>query len=234
MQEKILKFAYACLVASISILILIAVLLFAWYAEEATPWTEMKASDWGVWVGGLGTIATLIGTIRIATSADRRQRREQLDSALITAAEVTLWIADLRRSIQSARKQLPLALNALDDTKAACSQVLVTVENVGLLQREQIAQLVSVPNHTAARLAWSTTKLRSTLGNVRRIRDAEVIKEEVTPRFTQLIDHQFLTIATELEQLENECLKFLRDHGFGGNYLSNNVVNQASGAAAPQ
>ena len=43
---------------------------------------DLSKSDWGTWVGSVGTVLTLVGTIWLATAAERKRRREQLDLAI--------------------------------------------------------------------------------------------------------------------------------------------------------
>lgn len=46
-------------------------------AYEWIHWGDLSASDWGTWVGAIGTIATLTGTIYLATAETRRRERQE-------------------------------------------------------------------------------------------------------------------------------------------------------------
>lgn len=50
---------------------------FALGAYEAVTWACLSPSDWGTWAGAVGTVATLVGTIHIATTESRRRRRSE-------------------------------------------------------------------------------------------------------------------------------------------------------------
>lgn len=49
---------------------------------------ELSKADWGTWVGSVGTVGTLIGTILLATSETRRRNKEAFSKARIKASEM--------------------------------------------------------------------------------------------------------------------------------------------------
>lgn len=182
------------------------------------------------WIAAIGTVATLIGTIWLALGGDRKRKREQLDLAIIAAADLTLWIANLQRALRTAKFNLPLALNAPDDPRDACKVGVSTIENVGVWTREDLVPLVHLPRHTAARLAWAATKIRSVLGSLRLVSEADQLQDIKLLSFRTIMESQISACINELEGLQNECITFLGVHGFSGGYLSPAPSTPASGA----
>lgn len=57
------------------------------FGYQLVPWpTTIVAPDWDTWIGAIGTVGTLVGTLYIATSETRRRRSEEATRANITAA----------------------------------------------------------------------------------------------------------------------------------------------------
>ncbi|PMQ15846.1 hypothetical protein [Janthinobacterium sp. AD80] len=52
------------------------------------PWCKMGIAEWAYWIGAIGTIGTLIGTIWLATSENRRRREHALSTARIVIAKM--------------------------------------------------------------------------------------------------------------------------------------------------
>ena len=215
MHEKIRRWAYTGMVASISILMLIAVLFFAFVMEEATPWREMRAADWGVWAGAVGTVATLAGTIWIATNTERKAKREQLDLAVIAAVSAALWIADFRNAITRANQGKPDDLSDLYRAKVSLNNCLKIVEEVGVLGMSDLRPLVYLPKHLAARLAHTSKDISSATRSFRHaIRRAELKNRDATVFHTIFID-ELRASNDELFAIQDECLLFLANNGYG-------------------
>ena len=53
---------------------------------EGIPWDKMDVTVWAYWVGAIGTIGALIGTIWLATSDRRNRRQQEFALAQVTAA----------------------------------------------------------------------------------------------------------------------------------------------------
>lgn len=61
---------------------------------------DLSRADWGAWVGSIGTVGTLIGTVWLATSESRRRRFEELARAHIVAAALAPRISLLRSELE--------------------------------------------------------------------------------------------------------------------------------------
>jgi hypothetical protein len=77
---------------------------------RAHNWQPMTISDWGTWVGSIGTVATLIGTIYLATNETRRRVRSELALAQIYAVYIRVKLNHSQARIGGARHALELML----------------------------------------------------------------------------------------------------------------------------
>jgi hypothetical protein len=63
---------------------------------------DLSKSDWGTWVGSLGTVATLVGTIVLATDESRRRRQVEMNIADLRAMEMWAELQVVRRHLRGA------------------------------------------------------------------------------------------------------------------------------------
>jgi hypothetical protein len=175
---------------------------------------DLTKSDWGAWVGSVGTVLTLIGTIWLATTAERRSRREKLDLAIIAAANLTPWIGHVNHVLDSIRSILPGALAADDDPKIAAADCIERLEALGIWQQEDLAPLVFIGNNFAARLSWTTIRIRHLASSLRRVSTSDNINHDVVQQFNITLDSQLKECTAELTTLQEECMLFLANHGF--------------------
>jgi hypothetical protein len=66
---------------------------------RAHNWQPMTISDWGTWIGSIGTVATLAGTIWLATTDSRRRHKESILVAQIHAAGLYWKLTYIRETI---------------------------------------------------------------------------------------------------------------------------------------
>jgi len=115
-------------------------------------WELLSAADWGTWVGAIGTVATLIGTIWLATSERRERLRSERNLALVTVSSLTFQIPLVRTSLAAAIATMQRDVDQNQPTDYAnISNVLGTVP---LWNREDLTPLVGLRDHLAARLAF--------------------------------------------------------------------------------
>jgi hypothetical protein len=114
-------------------------------------WQPMTISDWGTWVGSIGTVGALIGTIWLATAEQRRRHRESMDLATLAAASLLLRLARMTGTIQR-------VLNVLEAERPQgvatnyryCSETLAKADR---WTNEDLLPLIPLRNHAAANLA---------------------------------------------------------------------------------
>jgi len=186
---------------------------------RAHNWQPMTISDWGTWVGSVGTVATLIGTIWLATATERQRKREQIDLAIIAAASMTTWITNLRSAIWIANQTLPGSLSAPDDARLALIDCISTIDRAGLWTREDLVPLVYLPHHAAARLASLSVQITSALAVLRRTSEKAELGIGDILGIRNVLSSELQFYVTELSAIQGECLVFLRARGFKSDRL---------------
>ncbi|WP_313632498.1 hypothetical protein [Massilia timonae] len=106
MHQKIQDWGLALLTLAIGVLSFVAVLLFLWHIEGVTPWAEMGPGDWGVWVGSIGTLGALGGTIYLATNQNRERDRRERIAAELYAESILTRVQELTATIQTLLEQI--------------------------------------------------------------------------------------------------------------------------------
>lgn len=113
--------------------------------------SDLSKSDWGTWVGSVGTVGALIGTIWLATEERRRRNRESMDLATLAAASLLLRLARMAGAIQRVISVLETDPPPGKVTNFRfCSDCL---EKSDRWTTEDLLPLIPLPNHAAASLA---------------------------------------------------------------------------------
>jgi hypothetical protein len=156
-----------------------------------------------------------VGTIWLATEAERRKEREQFDLAIITASTLVARIADLRSSMFIALKLLPAGETTLNDIREGLQKGVETINQVGLWTQEDLTPLVRLPNHIAARLAVIGMRLTSSLARTEKASRNPNSSTKQIVGIRTIFCLQLLDFREELEPLQHQINAFLRSHGFG-------------------
>lgn len=118
----------------------------------AHHWKGMSAGDWGTWIGSIGTVGAMIGTIWLATAETRRRTAAALDLATLAASSIVLRTARLNSAIRASIETLSHGLEGRDRIRGFqyCIDALSTAERWTI---DELTPLVPLPNHAAAKLA---------------------------------------------------------------------------------
>jgi hypothetical protein len=125
---------------------------FALGAYQGINWSSLNAADWGTWVGSIGTVFTLIGTIWLATAEKRKQRRQELDRAFVAAASLDLKLQKMHDTLQNSVEHFadpPGEAGYFYDVFAR----LILDEQIW--SDDEILPLIALPDRVCARLASS-------------------------------------------------------------------------------
>jgi hypothetical protein len=83
---------------------------------------DLSKSDWGTWVGSVGTVATLVGTIWLATTQTRQKTKDDLTLARLHAASMVLRLHHAESVVSSACQTLLIALDTpLERKRCLCT-----------------------------------------------------------------------------------------------------------------
>jgi hypothetical protein len=182
---------------------------------EAINWNGLSASDWGTWVGAVGTVATLAMTIWLATDASRTKRDEQLNLALITAAHFKVRLRNVVRALASARVALETPLDQPDDPRSMFGESFRRFDDNDLWAAEELVPLVYLPNQLAARLAWIGIDVRSTQVLFKKLsEEAEPKSWDVMEFLARTIVYDLKRSLAEIQRVMVELTNFQLEHDF--------------------
>lgn len=163
-------------------------------------WSKLTAADWGTWVGSVGTVGALIGTVWLATSERRKRLRDERAMEIVTC--MSLLIRELKAmiSIRTVLEELENDVPAISGvTMLQCSDIL---EQTELWTPQEVAPLIRVPNDAAAMLVHAVEAIRHTIGELRWM--AMEGPEETAKRMSPLI-LQLRVALNALELAHVEC-----------------------------
>jgi hypothetical protein len=205
MREHVLRFIGAVFLTILALLGIGAVL----HILVTLPF-EGKGPEW---VGAIGTVATLILTIWLATESERKRKREELDLALITAAEFALWIPNMQLTLETVRSMLPMTRNgSFGEVYANCHE---QIQSAGIWSTDSLKPLVVLPEHAAAHLAFASTRIRSISAAFIEGKNAEMPYVADVHKMEEILTRQLDEAIEQLEGPLRACVGFLIEHGFG-------------------
>jgi hypothetical protein len=162
-------------------------------------------ADWGTWVGSIGTVGTLIGTILLATSERRSRRRQEFALAQVTAASFV-------ERIRVFRHLLGYAVSILEkfeqDIPRADFESLHRINSrTEIWTAAETTPLVILPGRVAVKLSAFAMKFATTQQNLvvlhesRRIENAQIQRA----RCKEQIKH-YQDLLKMLVEVEGFCL----------------------------
>jgi hypothetical protein len=125
-------------------------------AHETIPWSSLSASDWGTWIGSVGTVFTLIGTIWLATAEKRNQRRQEKARAVVAAASLEVRLETVEAALEDVIQNI-LDKDSLADFSYSAQARIITA--AGTWNDDEILPLLILPNHVCAKLSGIRTAI---------------------------------------------------------------------------
>jgi uncharacterized protein YbjQ (UPF0145 family) len=121
------------------------------FGYEWIAWSKLSASDWGTWVGSIGTVAAFVGTIWLATTEKREARKQAIDRAVVAAAALGPRLQRIGDALNTVVDHLfdhthqkkPIDYRTFADL----------IENAGTWTDEEILPLIILRHHVCTRLA---------------------------------------------------------------------------------
>jgi hypothetical protein len=127
-------------------------------------WEKLSASDWGTWIGSIGTVGTLIGAIWLGTLESRRRRAEDTTKAFLALAIIKHKIIDAGIIIKIAVE----GINNLDREHTETfgrEPILGLLKNLDMWTLDDLIHLWILNGNLGEKLA-------ETIGNIRYLVDA--------------------------------------------------------------
>ena len=175
---------------------------------------DLSKSDWGTWVGSVGTVGTLIGTVWIATSERRKRESEALDLATVSAADILFKLMEVRKGLQVCIEGLAVIDANPWHAMRNCANV---ISGVTMWTTPELAAIALLPKRVAATLAicgadidWCKRILS---------RNADLPLNHPHGDFittARMVSSRFTSIMATLDRNQEEITMFLVRTGFNG------------------
>lgn len=124
------------------------------------PWDKMGVSEWAYWLGAVGTIGAMIGTIWLATTESRRRARAETRRAYLHAASFILRLSRAHALLKQACNQLKVyALT--DHPPEAIISAKQYLTKIDLWDVDDLIPLASLRGDSTFQLAEACTEIRS-------------------------------------------------------------------------
>ena len=145
-----------------AIMVITAAIGLAGY--NGVPWCKMGVAEWAYWVGAIGTLGALFGTIWLATSERRSRRRQEFALAQVTAASFA-------EQIRVTSHKLGYAIAALQNfaenpAKANFAELHRVNEITEIWTPADTIPLVVLPKGVAMELSAVCTQFKTTQHNL--------------------------------------------------------------------
>jgi hypothetical protein len=156
-------------------------------------------SSIGTWVGAIGTIGTLMGAIWIANSEARSKRRDNLDLAIIHAA-------NFQHRVQSLVIAVDLCITTLKKEEHGlvlhdhAKQAIAILDSLVKFSAEEIALLVPLKHDCALRLAHIQSAIGNATAHLKRLKFALVTQEHGMPLAGLNVEFVELPLGVLIEQ----------------------------------
>jgi len=174
---------------------------------------NLNKSDWGTWVGAIGTAAALFGTIYLARTETRRRERAEHDLALITAASFSIRIPELFQALKELERELDT--NRDFGSVSNCSRCVAILARVDTWTHSDLAALLPIGRGLVVRLGLAHAEVASIMGRMKQVERGGPAASNPQQNHllkTALIDRIDVTMQ-HLKGTREECLVFLLRSG---------------------
>jgi hypothetical protein len=142
--------------------LMIALGAASYYGYRTAPWSCMDATVLAYWVAAIGTIGTLIGTIVIATSENRRRKKTEVDFAKLAAAGMLFKVRRVRRAVRAFNAMIarPAEQHEIDSAvQVDYAGFIQGIEDAGMWNLADVMPLIHLPNETAYNLEYARDRI---------------------------------------------------------------------------
>jgi hypothetical protein len=129
---------------------------------EGIPWRSMDITIWAYWIGAIGTVGTLMGTIWLATSESRRRETENRTRAQMHAVSIKLRLTHIRSVIGYVCRGLDAAAK-IDHDPAIILRLIEEVRPLKIITIDELIPLSPLPDGIAGKLAQAADEIRTTV-----------------------------------------------------------------------
>jgi hypothetical protein len=127
------------------------------FAYERVEWSKLSASDWGTWVGSIGTVLTLCGTIWLASADMRRRLRSETVLARLQSAAMYSRVEYASVILKNVEQLLLEAAANDNELSSVLNRCQGYVSEIEIWSVEEALPFAPLPNFTAERLVESAS-----------------------------------------------------------------------------
>ena len=166
---------------------------------------DLSKSDWGTWVGSIGTVGTLIGTIHLARTETRGRERQELLNARIYGTYVRPRVDLAWSTVGSIRGRLN-PINADKEPEYFC-EIAQQIEAINLCTADELVVLAVHPTGVARKLAIAAERIKNTAALVNTLpRMANPAMHENLPTNLRFLCNQLTEIEAILHDAMGDCM----------------------------
>jgi hypothetical protein len=181
---------------------------------RAHNWQPMTISDWGTWIGSIGTVATLIGTIWLATSAERRKRQEDLGKATVAAARMAVRIPVIQSSFSTVRAFL--ANTVFDgDPRLDYAAAARHMQDTGTWSNADVDPLIHMSGGRVAMLEMTRSRIELVCKYLLTTSTSHRLDSSKASELYIQVDSMLRKVEEELAQHLEAFQAFLQKYGLG-------------------
>lgn len=165
-----MRFEKYLVISFMGIAMLFATHQYVAFLTTKHNWKGIDGGDWPTWIGAIGTVLTLIGTIFLATSESRRRKADAITTARLTAAGMYFQQLHNAGGVNLAIASIDAAINSsmrvtvgVDFTKAMVTAAIAHLETVKPWSAAELLLIVPLPEDCAVLLAGAQGRVNSTL-----------------------------------------------------------------------
>jgi hypothetical protein len=173
-------------------------------------WSKLTPSDWGTWVGAIGTVLTLMGTIYLATAEARQREKQSMLLARLHSAALASRIASAHGMIMGIARMLGIDGPVTLDQRVA-DYCCDNLSKITLWSIEEIIPLAPLPDNTAANLVKAAINIQAAVRNVNSIR---MLLPETYPGFTDGLVNDTLVKLAQADNWLSQALQVIGDRAF--------------------
>ncbi len=130
----------------------------------------LKGGDWPAWVGAVGTVATLMGTIWLATAQTRQKARDDLTLARLHAAGMVNRLGYACSAIGKTCRTFETSLTTpIDLYIGHWLEIQKELSSIRLWNTSELVPMVTLPKNTAAKLAQAADELQTVIAEISQV-----------------------------------------------------------------
>jgi len=168
----------------------------------------LNKSEWATWVGAIGTVLTLAGTIYLARTETRRRHQAERDLALISSADFSVRIVELQNALTAAMQWLDN--NRDSDVNIDYLDCVDILQRAHIWKPSELTPLLHIGKHLAVKLGLAQAEVVSVIQTMKQAEKSGSVKKNRKERhFSDGMRSRLTEAYRHLIGARNECLVFM-------------------------